>query len=347
VLREIAALPFACLNIATPSTISTGIYYFCIFLLLFPGRGLPKIKKLIILILIAANIFIWNECFAVTPRALTVTFFDVGQADASIIETPSGKVILVDGASGGGRYGRDSGRKVIAEYLFQRRIRKLDMVILSHAHFDHIGGLEYILNNFDVEVFVNGPGNDNRLYREMMSIIRSKGIKHILVRQGDVMKIGGCFTMRVFNPFRPSDLSLNDKSLVIKIIHLDSGKSILYCGDIENPGIKNVTAFGKSLKADILKVPHHGSGNCDQSLFEIFIDNVSAEYAVVTNGKSLTEDNNVAVSLKERGIKTYFSANDGAVVFKAGNKGFFVKKYIDPGGYKMLSRKIKIRDNSE
>jgi competence protein ComEC len=128
---------------------------------------------------------------------------------------------------------------------------------------------------------------------------------------------------------------------------LDSGKSILYCGDIENPGIKNVTAFGKSLKADILKVPHHGSGNCDQSLFEIFIDNVSAEYAVVTNGKSLTEDNNVAVSLKERGIKTYFSANDGAVVFKAGNKGFFVKKYIDPGGYKMLSRKIKIRDNSE
>lgn len=190
------------------------------------------------------------------PGEVTVTFLDVGQGDSSLVELPSGQRILID--AGGVTAGRfldlrdestfSIGENVVSPYLFSRGIRRLDSVVLTHAHHDHMDGLFNVIENFEVGEFWLGRNPMIPRYRELIERIQEKQIPIRWVSAGQTI---GSFT--VLHPpsnWVPRRNGQNNDSVVLL---LNSGQAtVLLTGDIE-------IRIPVPETVDVLKVPHHGS----------------------------------------------------------------------------------------
>ena len=208
------------------------------------------------------------------PPHTTLTFLDVGQGDSTLIELTDGKRILVDGGGvSSGRYralveeGTFSiGEDVVSPYLFKRRIRRLDALVLTHAHHDHMDGLFDMLENFEVGEVWLGRNPMVPEYRKLLEQIYRRQIPIRWVRAGQQI---GPFT--VLHP--PADWTVdqrvqNDDSVVLQLEA--DGTSVLLTGDLE----RSIILPGP---VDILKIPHHGSKNTKLSVqFRIPIVSVGA-----------------------------------------------------------------------
>ena len=190
------------------------------------------------------------------PTDVTLTFLDVGQGDSIFIEFPTGQRMLIDG--GGVAAGRfldlrdestfSIGENVVSPYLFSRRIRKLDTVVLTHAHNDHMDGLFSVIENFQVGEFWLGRNPMTPRYRDLIERIQEKQIPIRWVTTGQ--KIGEFTVLHPPANWIPRKNDQNNDSVVLL---LDSGHgTVLLTGDIEG-------RIAVPDKVDVLKVPHHGS----------------------------------------------------------------------------------------
>jgi competence protein ComEC len=190
------------------------------------------------------------------PAKATLTFLDVGQGDSTLIELPDGQRVLIDG--GGISAGRflglrnestfSIGEDVVSSYLFHRRIRRLDAVVLTHAHFDHLDGLLDIAENFEIGEFWLGRNPMIPAYRDLIEKIQAKQIPLRFVSAGQTL---GPFT--VLHPptgWKTRRGARNDDSVVLMLE--TEGRTALLTGDIES-------RISAPEKVDVLKVPHHGS----------------------------------------------------------------------------------------
>jgi len=216
------------------------------------GIGLLSIGGVV---LVQGVVAFWD--FSPKPPAdVTLNFLDVGQGDSILIEFPSGSRMLIDG--GGVAAGRflnlqdestfSIGENVVSAYLFSRGIRKLDTVVLTHAHYDHMDGLFDVIENFKIGEFWLGRNPMTPRYRQLIERIQKKQIPIRWVTKGQTI---GPFT--VLHPpanWIPRKNAENDDSVVLL---LDTGQATaLLTGDIER-------TISAPAAVDVLKVPHHGS----------------------------------------------------------------------------------------
>ncbi len=210
---------------------------------------------------------------ALLPSAEPEVYFpDVGQGDAAVITLPGGKNILIDG---GGTYDDrfDVGRRVLAPFLWNRGIRKLDLVVLSHPHPDHMNGLLFILNRFEVrELWTHGLDTDLPGHADLLRLAAEKHVIHIVRRAVDPPVILGPAELTVLHPaasFRSRErkgyAAENDRSLVFRVAL--AGRVLLFTGDIGRGAEAGLIRAGKDVKCDLIKVPHHGSKSSSSAGF--------------------------------------------------------------------------------
>ena len=256
-----------------------------------------------------------------SPENLRITFLDVGQGDATLVEFPNGQTLLVDAGSGGDF---DAGRRAVAPDLWQRRIRTIDELIGSHPQQDHMGGMATILKKFRVRrLWTNGTTSDAIFYRAVQRQAARARLAERPARQATTpMTIGGC-KITFLNPPNPEDvnpaaqskpLSLNNSSVVFRLhCPTPTDFSLLMTGDIERPAQQRLLENVAALRSDLLKVPHHGSrGALDMA----FLSAVSPQVAVMEVGRRNRYGHphpEVVEAYHAHGIPLYRTDRDGAV----------------------------------
>ncbi|MCD6328367.1 MBL fold metallo-hydrolase [bacterium] len=201
---------------------------------------------------------------------LKVTFFDVGTADAALVEGPAGEHILIDG-------GTVAGGKKVAAYLKARGIEALDVVIATHPHPDHIGGLVQIIREFEVKtLYDTGIGFECEEFHSYQKALREFGGITTIVCGRILVSLPSGVHLEFLNPKRRGK-RLHPDCILARLRYKDA--SVMFAGDLDTVG-EGVVLFDElPLRSQILKVGHHGASD---STCEAFLDAVAPRFAVIT-----------------------------------------------------------------
>jgi competence protein ComEC len=238
----------------------------------FPGRR-PLAVALAALALVIVTAWVLRSPGAPGPPvSFTVSFLDVGQGDATLLQAPGGETALIDG----GPAQPDSD---LVEKLRESGARSLDLVVLTHAQADHEGGLEAVLRELPVSLLLNGgQGARARAHRRIVALARQRGVRVISGRAGETLRVGA-MRLRVLSPERglstPAE-EPNDRAIVLVATY--AGLDVFLPADAES----NVTLGLPLRPVEVLKVAHHGSE--DEGLRSL-LGRLEPEIAVIEVGE--------------------------------------------------------------
>jgi competence protein ComEC len=317
IVNYLASFKYSYIGFYKFNTINTIGYFVLLFTIISIKKETIKLRLLILSVIIFI-LFIVNLNY---NNKLKITFLYVGQGDCTLIETPDGSNILIDCGMKDLFY--NSGESIVP-FLKRKGISQIDLLILTHLHYDHIGGIEDILNSFTIKRIIdNGSTEDNVLIRNMEKLISNYKIPREKFFSGDYIEGYGGLRLFFLNPQKDDTLYSNEhsRSIVTKLKY-ENTEAILI-GDLNIEGETNISGiYGKFLKADILKVSHHGSKNASSILFLI---NCKPEYAVISCGKDNLfghPSELVLNKLELLGAKVFRTDKDGAVIFESDGKKF-------------------------
>jgi competence protein ComEC len=286
--------------------------------------------------LLAAAVIIAIYPFAphLARQKLELTVLDVGQGDSLFLAFPGGHTMLVDAGgdlssfySGGMHSGIDIGEEVVSPYLWSRGIKKIDVVALTHAHQDHIGGLPAILENFRVGELWVGRDIDIPAYRHVLAMARERGV-HILHRKQDESFNLDGVSGRILWPdnLNEGTTANNDDSLVMRLT--DGSQSLLLPGDIERPSERKILAENQVVTANFLKVAHHGSRT---STIEPFLSAAHPQFAAISVGRDNSFGHpspEVVERLQAAGAQVYRTDINGAITAITGGRSLSVSTFV-------------------
>lgn len=311
-----AHFPYAYLYLPSLSFPFISSYYLCLWAI---SRH-KKIgsRKVVILVLVLINIFLWQGVIKTLSPVMQVTFLDVGQGDAIFLQFPNGGNMLIDGGPG------NAGKSVILPFLRTNGITKLDVVMISHHHYDHYGGLLTLLKNYKIKKFVV----DNGVKRQQLSkIIKEEGISHEVVKAGDEIIGYPKIKIYILHPSNIMDKKHpNNNSIVAKIVY--NKVSFLFTGDIENEVAKRLLPFKDMLSSTVLKIPHHGSKD---SYYPNFIRLVNPSIGIIEVGRDNSfnlPDKQVIKNYEKRKIQIYQTQKHGAVIVRTDGEKIWVKTMV-------------------
>lgn len=254
---------------------------------------------------------------------LKVHFIDVGQADSILVQVQGGRTMLVDA-------GNNGDGNLVVNYLKSQGVTNIDILIGSHPHEDHIGGLDTVINGLGVgSIYMPKVNNTTKTFEDVLTAVKNKGLKVTTAAAGVQLDMGPGVKAEIFAPNGDKYEDLNDWSAVIKLTY--GNTSFLLTGDAEAGSEKEMLGKGYNLKADVLKVGHHGSAS---STSVDFLTKVNPKYAVISVGK----DNDYGhphkptmQNLQARGIPVYRTDQNGTIV--ATSDGNSIKFNVNPGDY--------------
>ena len=282
---------------------------------------------------------------------LTVHFLDVGQGDSILVQTPGGRNMLID--TGGRREefqtGTGVGDQVVVPYLRRIGVQRIDALILTHPHDDHCGGAAYLVKSFPVGLAVVSPVSERTsqeetvaaeevatagrksksspvdevppAYMSLLYRMSTEGIPVRVAQAGNTIKLERGLDIEVLSPEEKAEelkAGLNNSSLILKLTF--GRRSFLFTGDAELEEQRGLIRRGAALKADVLKVPHHGS----RSLLPELVEQVEPEVAIISVGAHNTFGHPAQSTLDllyRAGAQVYRTDQDGALIVETdGNK---------------------------
>jgi len=277
-------------------------------------------KKYIIAIIIIV-VIIYSYFYAPKPvklqdsNHLTLHFIDVGQADSMLGILPNGETILIDAGN------REDGNSIV-RYIKTQQIKKIDYVIATHPHEDHIGGLAEVINSFDIgSIYMPKVTTTTKTFENTMLAIKNKGLKVTTATAGVSILNVDNLKIELLAPNSSTYEDLNSYSAVTKITF--GNTSFLLTGDADN--ISEGEMFKYNLKADLLKVGHHGSST---STSAEFLKAVAPKFAIISVGKGNTYGHptqKTLTALKNAGVTTYRTDINGTIVATSDGNNIEIK----------------------
>ncbi len=255
-----------------------------------------------------------GEVLPEDASGMEITFLDVGEGDA-ILVTADGESMLVDG-------GVPECSDLIYAVLRDRGLDHLRYIVCTHPHADHVGGLSGALRFASVdEAFCCTSEYDSRSFGSFLAALKKQGVELQIPEAGRELKLGAA-TITVIGPLSHYE-DLNDESLVLRIDY--GGTSVLLTGDAGYQAETDMMDSDFPLRADILKVGHHGSGS---SSYYYFLDAVEPQFAVISVGKDNENGHpseNVLEKLEKLGAQVFRTDTDGDITFISDGRRFIKK----------------------
>jgi len=353
-------LPGAVLYVPTPSPLAVLAWYPLLGLavVLFEEKNWAAVKNFvfprrrIIAVAAAGVIFLAADWIIGHPekKELVLHLIDVGQGDSILIQTPAGKNILVDAGGWSGEFesGEGAGDRVVVPYLRRLGVKHLDVLVITHPHEDHAGGAKAVAKAFPVELALLSPigfsepitGRNQHFfseplnqgtelpppYRQLLTYLINKQIPLRTVCAGDEIKCDPDLEIRVlappFPPLKGTRSDENNASVVLWMRY--GGQTFLLTGDIEVEAQEWLIRSGCDFRADVLKVPHHGSRFSSPA----FLENVQPALALISVGRHNRFNlpaNKTLERLKKQGAAVYRTDQHGAVILSADGKNLRVR----------------------
>ncbi|AZF90260.1 MAG: metallo-beta-lactamase superfamily protein [Phage 5P_2] len=248
---------------------------------------------------------------------LAVHFINVGQGDSILLQLPNNQTMLVDA-------GPNEAGPAVVSYLQKQGIKRIDYLVATHPHEDHIGGMDLVINSFDIgRVYMPRVTTNTKSFEDMLRAIQAKGLKITPARAGVVVLDKSGLKVNFVAPCSSGYDNLNNWSAATRVQF--GNTSFLLTGDAQSESEHEMLASGASLKADVLKVGHHGSYS---STTPAFLRAVSPKYAVISVGAGNDYGHphqETLAKLAGSGVKVYRTDRDGTVIFVSDGKTLTVK----------------------
>ncbi len=252
-----------------------------------------------------------------TTGRLAVHFIDVGQGDSILLQLPDRQTMLVDA-------GPNEAGSAVVSYLQEQGVEKIDYLVATHPHADHIGGMDNVIQAFEiVKVYMPRVTTTTESFESVLRSLKAKGLKITPAKAGLTILDRNGLKISFAAPCRSGYEDLNNWSAVLKVRY--GGISFLLTGDAQAESEQEMLASGADMKADVLKVGHHGSYS---STTPAFLKAVSPKYAVISVGAGNDYGHphrETLARLASAGVKVYRTDRDGTVIFVSDGKTLTVK----------------------
>jgi competence protein ComEC len=308
-------LPGSAFSLPTPPAWSLFLYFLILGLMLIMGRyGFRLPREEFFLLCLALPVFlIWWQVLKPAPP-LEITFLDVGEGEATCIRMPSGETALVDG--GPKSRWLDRGEKTVLPFLRRKGIRRLESLIITHPHQDHIGGIPAIIREIPVKtIYSNGEDSSLPAFKEIKILSLLRNTPWQTLRAGQNFRLAGGSSVAVLNPssLAPpgSREELNDNSLAF-VLEWQKIR-ILFAGDIGRKVEDAILRAGMPAGCDLLKVAHQGSSGSTGS---DFLKRVHPRYCVIFTGRKNRFNHpskETLMRLEDAGVFVFRTDLDGAI----------------------------------
>lgn len=265
---------------------------------------------------------------------LKIHFIDVGQADSILIQ--QGKAAMLIDA------GNNPDSSLVKNYISEQGITKLDYVVGTHPHEDHIGGLDYVINSFEIgKIYMPKATSNTITFQDVVSAIKAKGMKPTVPTVGEVFKVGDA-TATILAPSSSSYEDINNTSIVIRLTY--GNNSFMFDGDAEDVSENEMLLKDLNVKADLWKLGHHGSSS---STTQDMLNKVNPKYAIISVGKGNTYGHptqQTMSKLKAKNILVYRTDENGTIVATSDGKNITFS--TKPGSYTYAGTSSKTSTNS-
>jgi competence protein ComEC len=335
-------LPFALYFTKSPTLIFVLLYYGVLYLFLKFLKEKNKFKfsksNIVFIFLIVFSISAWQAFGAnssstvLNKNKLTVSFLDVKQGDSILIESPSGKKVLIDGGpyETSNEDSFDAGSRIVFPYLRKKGINALDLIVVSHPHSDHVGGLISIIEDLKVKMVADsGYPHPTPTYFKFIEELNKKKIPFQKILEGDKIDFGLGIYGYIFHPppkfIENTGSDVNNNSIVLYLVY--NKIAFLFPGDLEKEGeevvLKKYSHLLKNIT--ILKAAHHGSKT---STTKRFLSVLNPKIAIISAGKNNPFHHphpSLLKRLEEANVRVFRTDLNGDIIIETDGEKYMVK----------------------